>query len=130
MGEPRRAARALRFIDLIPLAAGLPVFIAADVSLAAYAVIAVVWLAALGLELAGETVAGRELRAGNRRGAMGWIAVTGLSRVWMVALAVLLSGMLIGREAGLADAIFAAVLFTFHITGRVLSKLMTPEERA
>ena len=129
MAEPSRAARALRFIDLIPLALGLPVFIAAGLPILGYLILAAVWLLALGLELAGERVAARELRSGNRRGAMGWVAVTGLSRVWMVVMAVLLAGLLVDREAGLADAVFAAILFTFHLTGRVLSKLMTPEER-
>lgn len=129
MGEPSRAARALRHVDLVPLVAGLPVFIAADLPLAGYGAVAVVWLLALGLELAGERIAQRELGSGNRRGAMGWIAVTGLSRVWMVAMAVLLVGLLDERDAGLAAAVFAAILFTFHLTGRVLSKLMTPEGR-
>lgn len=125
---PGRAARALRFVDLVPLVAGLPVFIAADLPLLGYAVVAAVWLMALGLELAGERIADRELASGNRRNAMGWIALTGLSRVWLVALAVLLVGLLDDRDAGLAGAVFAAILFTFHIVGRVMSKLLTSEE--
>jgi hypothetical protein len=126
---PGRAARWLRFIDLLPLVVGLPVFIAADLPLLGYAVVAAVWLLALGLELAGERIANRELESGNRRGAMGWIALTGLSRVWLVALAVLLVGLLDDRDAGLAGAVFAAVLFSFHLVGRVMSKLLTPGER-
>jgi len=129
VGERSGLARALRFADLVPLVAGLPVFLAAGLPIAGYAVVALVWLASLGLELAGDKVAGRELEAGNRRGAMGWIAVTGLSRVWMVALAVLLVGLLDERDAGLAAAVFAAILFTFHLAGRVLSKLMSAEGR-
>jgi hypothetical protein len=129
MGEPSGLARALRFADLVPLVVGLPVFLAAGLPILGYVVIAAIWLASIGLELAGEKIADRELKAGNRRGAMGWVAVTGLSRVWMVALAVLLVGLLDERDAGLAAAVFAAILFTFHLTGRVLSKLMTPEAR-
>ena len=38
---------------------------------------------------------------------MGWVAATTLGRVWMVALAVLLVGLLVEREAGLAAAVLA-----------------------
>ena len=123
-----RAATALRYVDLVLLAAALPVFIAADLPLAGYAVVAVVWLAALAVESYAERRAMRELKGGNRRDAMGWIAATTLGRVWLIALAVLLVGLLDEREAGLAAAVLAAILFTVHFACRFIARAMTPPE--
>ena len=69
-----------------------------------------------------------QLEQGNRRDAMGWVAATTLGRVWMIALAVLLVGLLDEREAGLAAAVLSAILFTVHFAGRFLARAMTPPE--
>jgi hypothetical protein len=103
-----RATRVLRYVDLVLLAAGLPVFIAAGLPMAGYAVIAAVWLA--------------------QHAAMGWIGATTLARVWLVMLAILLVGLLADREAGLAAAVFAVILFTVHLGGRLLGRALEPEE--
>jgi hypothetical protein len=71
----------------------------------------------------------RELAAGNRRDAMGWVAATTLGRVWLIALAVLLVGLLDEREAGLGAAVLAAILFTVHFACRFLARAMTPSEQ-
>jgi hypothetical protein len=99
-----------------------------DLPLVGYAVVAVIWIAALVIEAWTERRVRRELAAGNRRDAMGWTAATALGRVWTVALAVLLVGLLDERESGLAAAILAAVLFTVHLGGRLLARAMTPPE--
>lgn len=126
-GHPR-AATLVRYLDLVLLAAALPVFVAADFPLTGYAVLAAVWLAQLGVEVYAQRRAARDLSAGNRRGAMGWVAATTLGRVWAVALAVLLVGLLAEREAGLAAAVLAAILFTVHLAGRLLGRMLEPEE--
>jgi hypothetical protein len=59
---------------------------------------------------------------------MGWIAGTTLARVWIVALAVLLVGLLSSDDAGLAAAVLAAILFTVHFAARLLARLLTPPE--
>jgi len=87
-----------------------------------YAVLAGVWLAQAVVEYIFEVRANRALGEGNRQAAMGWTAVTTLTRVWVVALAVLLVGLQ-DREAGLAAAVFALVLFTIHLGARVLTRL-------
>ena len=126
-----RLALAVRHFDLALLAAALPVFVAAELPLAGYAVVALVWVAATAVEIYTERRVRRELAGGNRREAMGWVAATTLGRVWMIALAVLLVGLLVEREAGLAAALLAAILFTVHLGGRLLSRALTPpEERA
>jgi hypothetical protein len=123
-----RAATVVRYLDLALLAVALPVFIAADLPLAGYAVVAGVWAVALAVERYAERRAMRELKGGNRRDAMGWIAATTLGRVWLVALAVLLVGLLADRDAGLAAAVLAAILFTVHLACRFIARAMTPPE--
>jgi hypothetical protein len=126
-----RLVMAIRFFDLALLAAALPVFLAAGLPLTAWGVVAAVWLACLGVELWAERRVGQELAGGNRREAMGWVAITSLGRVWLIALAVLLVGLLDEREAGLAAALLSAVLFTVHFGARFIVRAMTPpEERA
>jgi hypothetical protein len=121
-------AHMLRYLDLVLLVAALPVFLAADLSIAAYVVIAAVWVAQHGIELFAERSSARALEAGNRRAAMGWIGATTLARVWIIALAVLLVGVIGDKDAGLAAAVLAAILFTVHFGTRMLAKLLEPQE--
>jgi hypothetical protein len=125
---PSRAAGVLRYMDLALLAAALPVFLAADLPMAGYAVIAGVWLAQHGIEFAADRAAARALERGERRAAMGWIGATTLARVWLVALAILLVGLLSDRDAGLAAAVLAVILFTVHLGGRLLARALEPAE--
>jgi hypothetical protein len=122
--DSSRAGTALRYVDLVLLAAGLPVFIAAGLPMVGYAVIAAVWLAQHAIELAADRAAARALERGERRAAMGWIGATTLARVWMVMLAILLVGLLFDREAGLAAAVFAVILFTVHLGCRLLARAL------
>jgi hypothetical protein len=61
---------------------------------------------------------------------MGWLGASTLARVWVIALAVLLVGLLSSKPAGLAAAVFAAILFTVHLGTRVLLRLLEPTEEA
>jgi hypothetical protein len=119
-----RGALALRYFDLVLLAAALPVFLAADLPMAGYVVLAAAWIAQHALELAANRATSRALERGDRRAALGWVGATTLARVWLVALAVLLVGVLDEREAGLAAAVLAAILFTVHFGGRLLGRLI------
>ena len=119
-----------RYLDLVLLAAALPVFLAADLPIAGYAVIAGVWIVQHGIELAADRAAARAVAEGNRRAAMGWIGATTLARVWIIALAVLLVGLLSSKDAGLAAAVLAAILFTVHFGVRLLIRLLEPEQGA
>jgi hypothetical protein len=121
-------ATALRYVDLVLLLAALPVFILADLPMTAYVVIALVWLAQHGVELLTDRAVRRAAARGDRRAAMGWVGATTLGRVWTVTLAVLLIGVLDSKDAGLAAAVLAAVLFTVHLGGRLIAKLLEPEE--
>lgn len=124
-----RMATALRYFDLVLLAAALPVFIAADLPMAGYAVTACVWLAQHAIEWGADRAVARAAAAGDRRAAMGWIGATTLARVWVVTLGVLLVGLLSSRDAGLAAAILALILFTVHMAGRLLGRLLAPTDQ-
>jgi hypothetical protein len=121
-------ATALKYFDLVLLVAALPVFLAADLPLITFLVIAAVWLLQHAIEIAAERSSSRALAAGNRRAAMGWIGATTLARVWIIALAVLLVGVLDSKDAGLAAAVLAAILFTVHFGVRLLGRLFEPEQ--
>jgi hypothetical protein len=116
-----RAAGVVRYFDLILLVVALPVFLAADLPMLGYGALAAAWIAQLAIERAVDRKAANELSSGNRRAAMGWVGASTLGRVWLVALAVLLVGLLGDREDGLAAAVLAAVLFSVHFTGRFLA---------
>ena len=121
-------ASAFRYLDLVLLAAALPVFIAADLPMTAYLVVAGVWLALYGIEIgASRAIAGAVARR-DRKAAMGWLGATGLARAWIVALAVLLVGLAAGKDAGLAAAVLSLILFTVHLGSRILLHVTEPQE--
>jgi hypothetical protein len=121
-------ATALRYLDLVLLVAALPVFIAADLSMTAYLVVAGTWVLIYGIEIgANRAIAGAAERR-DRRAAMGWLGATGLARAWVVALAVLLVGLIDSKHAGLAAAVLALILFTIHLGSRVLLQLLARNE--
>jgi hypothetical protein len=125
---PSRMANLLRYLDLGLLAVALPVFIAADLPIAGYVVVALVWIAQHGIELWAERAAARAIERGDRRSAMGWVGATTLARVWIIALAVLLVGLIDSKDAGLAAAVLAAILFTVHFGARLLARLLASDE--
>jgi hypothetical protein len=121
--------RWFRWADLVVLACALPVFILADLPMAGYAVVAGVWVLMRFVGVLADRRAQRSLQEGNRRAAMGTVAIASLGRVWVVALAILLVG-LADRDSGLAAALLAAVVVTFFFAGLAASKLFEPEEGA
>jgi hypothetical protein len=121
-------ASALRYLDLVLLAVALPVFLAADLSMTAYAVVAGVWLLLYGIEIGANRAIAGAVERRDRRAAMGWLGATGLARAWVVALAVLVVGLAAGKHAGLAAAVLALILFTVHLGTRVLLRLLSPPE--
>jgi hypothetical protein len=125
---PSRMASALRYLDPALLALALPVFLAADLPMTAYVVVAVVWIAQHGVELLTNRAVRRAAARGDRTAAMGWVGATTLARVWTVALAVLLVGVLDSKDAGLSAAVLSAILFTVHLGGRLLSRFVAPPE--
>jgi hypothetical protein len=122
---PSRMITALRYLDVALLVAALPVFIAADLPMAGWIVVAAVWVIQYAIEITADRAVFRAAAEGNRTRAMGWIGATTLARVWIIALAVLLVGLISSEDAGLAAAVLAAILFTVHFGTRVLGRLLT-----
>ncbi len=112
----------LRNLDLVLLAAALPVFVVADLPLLGYAVAALAWIAQrLALAYAQKRTA-RSLAAGDRRDAFRTTAVSTLGRVWLVSFAVLLVGLLADRADGLAAAVLVTALFTVMFATMALTR--------
>jgi hypothetical protein len=121
-------ASALRYLDLVLLAVALPVFIAADLPMSGYLVVAGVWLALYGIEIGADRAIAAATRRRDRRAAMGWLGATGLASAWIVALAVLIVGLAAGKDAGLAAALLSLILFTVHLGSRVLARMLPSGE--
>ena len=116
-----------KHVDLIALAAALAVFLLAGLPMAGFAVGAGAWLAQRGIQVLATRRANEALAAGNRQRAMGTIAGATLGRVWLMATAVLVGGLAIGREAGLTAALLLLGLFTLSFAAQGLAHLLEPE---
>jgi len=117
----------LRNIDLLVLLVALPAFILLDAPLVAWAVTGAAWIVGrIGMEAAARKRR-RALAAANRNAALGVTAMAVMGRVWLLALAILLVGLLDEREAGLAAALLALALVTAHLGASFLTHLLDPE---
>jgi hypothetical protein len=121
-------ASALRYLDLVLLVVALPVFLLADVPMAGYLAVAGIWIVMYGIEIASNRAIAGAVERRDRRAAMGWLGATSLASAWVVALAVLIVGLAAGKDAGLAAALLALVLFTVHLGSRVLLRVVQPQE--
>jgi hypothetical protein len=125
-----RMASALRYLDLVLLAVALPVFIAADLPMAGYLVVAGVWVVMYGIEAGANRAIAGAVERRDRKAAMGWLGATALARAWIVALSVLIVGLAAGKHAGLAAAVLALILFTVHLGTRVLLRFLSQADQA
>jgi len=117
----------LRNLDILVLLIALPVFVLADAPLSGWIVIAVAWIAGrIGIELAARKRR-TALAASNRNAALGVTAMATMGRVWLIAGAILLVGLVDEREAGLAAALLALVLMTVSLGTTFLVHLLHPE---
>jgi hypothetical protein len=111
-----------KYVDLIALLAALAVFLLGDLPLLGFAVAAAVWLTQRGIQMLAQRRMKQELARGNRQKAMGIVAGSTLGRVWLMATAVLLVGI-VERESGLAAAILLLALFTISFAAQGLVHL-------
>jgi hypothetical protein len=116
-----------KHVDLLALAAALAVFVIGGFPLLGYAVAAAAWLAQRGIQVFAGRRAAADLAAGNRQRAMGTIAISTLSRVWLMAGAVLGVG-LVERESGLAAALLVAGLFTLSLAAQAVAHVFQAPE--
>jgi len=116
-----------KYVDLAVLAAALAVFLLGGLPMLGFAAGAAAWLAQRGVQAVAGRRAAAELAAGRRQRAMAIVASTTLGRVWLMALAVLLTG-LAEREAGLTSAILLAALFTVSFAAQGIAHLFDEPE--
>jgi hypothetical protein len=117
----------LRNLDLLVLLVALPIFVILDAPIEGYIATAAAWIAGrVGMEIAIRR-RNQALRENNRRGAMGITAFAGMGRVWLLAGAILLVGLIGEREAGLAAALLALALVTTHFVAQFADHVMHPE---
>jgi len=118
---------ALRNIDILVLLIAVPVFVLVGAPMSAWIVIAIAWVAGrIGIELAARKRR-TALAASNRNAALGVTAMATMGRVWLLAGAILLVGLLDQREAGLAAALLALVLMTVRLGTTFLVHIFDPE---
>ena len=117
----------IRHLDLLVLALALPVFLLADAPISGYLAAGGAWIIGrIGVDVAARRR--REaLQAGNRNAALGVTAFATMGRIWLVAGAILLVGLLDQRDAGLAAAILSLVLVTVSLATSFLTHVMDPE---
>jgi diacylglycerol kinase len=121
-------ANLLRYLDLALLVLALPVFLAAGFSMTGYLAVVGIWIVMYAIELVSNRAIESAVSRRDRRAAMGWLGATGLARAWVVALGVLITGLAAGKDAGLAAAVLAAILFTVHLGSRILLRVTEPRE--
>ncbi len=117
-----------KYVDPLLLAAALAVFLVGDFPLLGYAVGAAVWIVQRLVQVLATRRANAELAAGNRQKAMGIVAATTLGRVWLMATAVLVVGLVADKEDGLAAAVMVLVLFTVTFAAQGLAHLFGEPE--
>jgi hypothetical protein len=124
------AADFVRNLDLLLLVLALPAFIALDAPIAGYVATAVAWL----IGRAGKAAADRKravaIESANRNAALGLTAAAMLGRLWILAAAILIVGLAVDRDAGLAAAVLAAALVTAFLAGEGIAQLMDGDGEA
>jgi hypothetical protein len=104
---------ALRWLDLIVLAAALPVFIVADLPLAGYFAAAFAWIVQRAIQV---LVQRRLAAAEDPRTIVGLTAGSMIARGWILAGTVFGVGIAAGDEDGLAAAVLVLSLFTIYFS--------------
>lgn len=105
-----------RYLDLLLVALALPLFLAAGLPLAGWAVGGGAWVAQRGLR---EYLDRRASASNDPRTVVGLLAGSMIARGWLVAIAVFLVGSG-DNEAGLAAAVLVIALFTVYFTVRMI----------
>jgi hypothetical protein len=114
-----RVPALVRWLDLIVLAAALPVFVVAGLPLAGYFVAALAWLAQRAIQIA---IQRRVAAADDPRTIVGLTAGGMIARSWLVAGAIFGVGLAAGDEDGLAAAALSIALFTIYFTVQFVTR--------
>jgi hypothetical protein len=113
-----------RNFDLLVLAIAFPVFVALDAPIAGYLAAGGAWVIGRIAKAVADRRRDEALRSANRNAALGLTAAAMLGRLWILAAAILIVGLAVDRDAGLAGAVLAAVLVTVYLAGEGIATLI------
>jgi hypothetical protein len=109
----------VRYLDLVALLLALPLFLLADLPLAAYIVGGGAWILQRIVQLLMQR---RAEASDDPRVVAGWTAGSMIARGWFCALAIFGVGLAEGDEAGLSAALLVIALFTVYFTVRMITR--------
>jgi hypothetical protein len=115
---------AVRWLDLIVLAAALPIFIATGLPIVGYLTAAGAWLAQRAVQI---VVRRRAAASDDPRTVVGLAAGSMIARGWFVALAIFVVG-LSDNDAGLAAAVLVIALFTIYFSVQMMTRPFAVED--
>ena len=101
----------LRYLDLVALAAVLPLFLLAGLPMLGYTVAAAAWLVQRGINHLAQAKA---KASDDPRTVVGLLAGSMIGRGWLTAGAIMAVGLAGAREDGLAAAILCITLFSIY----------------
>jgi hypothetical protein len=114
---PLKVPAFVRYLDLVVLLLALPLFLLAELPLAAYVVGGGAWI----LQRIVQLLMQRRAEASNDpRVVAGWTAGSMIARGWFCALAIFGVGLAEGDEAGLSAAVLVIALFTVYFLVRMI----------
>ena len=116
---PAVGRRAIAYADIVVLAFALPVFVAAGWPLAGYAACAGVWLLQRALH---GLILRRLTGSKDPKAAVGLLGASMMIRIWLVAAVILVVGLTVSKDAGLAAAILAVILFQVNLMALMVEK--------
>lgn len=101
----------VRYLDLVALAAALPLFLLAGLPMLGYTVAAAAWLVQRGINHLAQAKA---KASDDPRTVVGLLAGSMIGRGWLTAGAIMAVGLAAEREDGLAAAILCITLFSIY----------------
>jgi len=110
-GGPGVGLALVRYLDLVALAAALPLFLLADLPMLGYTVAAGAWLLQRGINAFAQAKA---KASEDPRTVVGLLAGSMIGRGWLTAGSIMAVGLAGAREDGLAAAILCITLFTIY----------------
>jgi hypothetical protein len=101
----------VRYLDIVALAAALPLFLLADLPMLGYTVAAAAWLTQRAINGLAQAKA---KRSDDPRTVVGLLAGSMIGRGWLTAGSIMAVGLAAEREDGLAAAILCIALFSIY----------------
>jgi hypothetical protein len=111
----------VRYLDLVMLAAALPLFLLAGLPMLGYTVAAAAWLVQRGINHLAQS---RANASDDPRTVVGLLAGSMIGRGWLTAGSIMAVGLAAEREDGLAAAILCIALFSIYFPMQIITRSM------